>query len=82
VDEDVSDSSNLIMQSIVDATGGTLSTSLDPADLTNDLNSVLNGGYFDDIYALTFRRKSSDPDIRVYVSYGSINTSVDLSFFQ
>jgi hypothetical protein len=82
VDEDVSASSNLIMQSIVDATGGTLSTSLDPADLANDLNSVLNGGYFDDIYALTFRRKSSDPNIRVYVSYGTNNTSVDLSFFQ
>lgn len=82
VDEDVSASSNLIMQSIVDATGGTLSTSLDPTDLKNDLLEVTNGEKFKDIYALTFRRKSSDPDIRVYLSYGSINTSVDLSFFQ
>lgn len=68
-----------IMESILEPTGGTVSTSLDPSQLIADLNATLTSGAFDDIYALTFRRRSSEQNIQVYVSYGSNTASVDLS---
>lgn len=68
-----------IMEGILEPTGGTVSTSLDPAQLAADLNATLTSGAFDDIYALTFRRRSSESNIKVYVSYGSNTASVDLS---
>jgi hypothetical protein len=77
---DVSDTAK--MQAIVDVTGGTLSTSLDPTDLANDLDAILNGGLFDDIYALTFRRRNDEPNIRIYVSYGTNTASVDMSVYR
>lgn len=77
---DVSDTSK--MESIIDPTGGVVTTSLDPAQLATDLNSTLTSGAFDDIYALTFRRRNNEPNIKVYVSYGSISSSVDLSVYR
>lgn len=74
---DVDDTS--IMEGILEPTGGTVSTSLDAAQLAADLDATLTSGAFDDIYALTFRRRSSESNIKVYVSYGSNTASVDLS---
>jgi hypothetical protein len=70
------------MQAIVNATGGTLSESVDPADLASDLDSILNGTLFDDIYALTFRRRNNEPNVRIYVSYGTNTASVDMSVYR
>lgn len=67
------------MESIIEPTGGIVSTSLDPADLAADLSATLTSGAFDDIYALTFRRRNTEPNIQIYVSYGSNTASVDLS---
>ncbi|MBK8576511.1 MAG: VWA domain-containing protein [Elusimicrobia bacterium] len=77
---DVSDTA--IMQAILEPTGGTVSTSLDPTELSNQLNATLTNGDFDDIYKLTFRRRSSEPNIRVYVSYGPNTHSIDLSVYR
>ncbi len=74
---DVSDTT--IMEGILEPTGGTVSTSLDPDELATDLNATLTNGSFDDIYALSFRRRSSEQNIKIYVSYGSNTASVDLA---
>lgn len=77
---DVTDTSK--MRSIILPTGGKVTTSMDPAQLKADLNATLHSGYFDDIYALTFRRRNNEPNIKIYVSYGSISSSVDLSVYR
>ncbi len=82
VSTSVSNNAKAKMQTIVDGTGGTLSESLDPIDLENDLSNLLNGGSFQDIYALTFRRRNNEPNIRIYVSYGTNSASVDMSVYR
>jgi hypothetical protein len=75
-------SDTTIMRQILEPTGGTVTTSLDPVELGNQLNATLTGGAFDDIYVLTFRRRSNEPNLRVYVSYGEHTDSIDLSVYR
>ncbi|MBL0059622.1 MAG: VWA domain-containing protein [Elusimicrobia bacterium] len=77
VGTDVTDLST--MQGIVNPTGGGVTQSVDPASLVTALNAILTSSAFDGIYALTFRRRSTEPNIRIYISYGSITTSQDVT---
>jgi uncharacterized protein YegL len=77
---DVTDTTT--MQNIMAPTGGGVTTSLDPTSLVTALNAIITGPAFDKIYALTFRRRNTENNIKIYVSYGSITSSVDFSLLR